>query len=416
VKEKLINICKRVGTRLRHNLLLKIMAVFFAVILWSYVMGVTDPARTHVYRGLSITVSGVETMEQSGLACANLADILQLKADVSLSVQQSKLRTVSADRISVRIDFSGVSAEGEQTLRVSAYTSTGEVVSVRPSEVTVQIEPLVKKTVQISCDQVGTVPEGYWQGECTLGQNTVDISGAKSVVEQVEKARVELNLAGATETYSGTREIVLFDEIGAKVDPAALTLSTHSVTVDVPIYPAQRIDISEMVNLVGRDAVAPGYEVKDIECSPESVLCAGPQDVLDALDSVTLESLSVEGASSDVAQKVKLRLPSGLKYVDYEEVEVVVRIGEAEKSKTLELPVYQMKDGEQVGTAESTVKATITGMSSAIDRLTEAGVHLEVDVTDLSPGEYTLAVASRLDDETLRVEAILPDKVRVIVQ
>ena len=31
-------------------------------------------------------------------------------------------------------------------------------------------------------------------------------------------------------------------------------------------------------------------------------------------------------------------------------------------------------------------------------------------------GEYTLAVASRLDAETLRVEAIIPDKVRVIVQ
>ena len=55
--------------KLKHNTWLKIIALFFAVLLWSYVISATDPTRLRNVKDIAIQANGYEPVSYTHLSC-----------------------------------------------------------------------------------------------------------------------------------------------------------------------------------------------------------------------------------------------------------------------------------------------------------------------------------------------------------
>jgi galactokinase len=97
-----------------------------------------------------------------------------------------------------------VRLNGTDTIRIM---SKGYPMSV------VNVTELSSKEVNVRCELVGNIAEGYSAGQIQLSQDTIEIRGQSKDIDPVSYARVSLNIGkDAEETVSKTLTCHFFDE------------------------------------------------------------------------------------------------------------------------------------------------------------------------------------------------------------
>lgn len=218
----------------------------------------------------------------------------------------------------------------------------------------------------------------------------------------------QIDLAGVAE---GERIVHLTPEsirvpFGVKVvriNPSILTLDfEQTLEKTVPIRP----------RLVGRPA--PGHEVADVTSRPPEVRIAGPRSRVAELESAFTEPVSVEGATSTVAEDRNLGLEDPLlRILETPKARVTARVQEVEEKKAFDdLPVAIR--GGAASVRPGSVRVVLVGPVSALRRVSGADVRPYVDVTTLeSPGAARVAVEILPGQAGVRVETVEPQEVQV---
>jgi YbbR domain-containing protein len=100
----------------------------------------------------------------------------------------------------------------------------------------------------------------------------------------------------------------------------------------IPAYVNVSVAIAEVreekevpVNPVLEDKPAEGFRVDSVTLEPETVTVVGARSVVNKLDSISTEGVSIEEAAEDVVVEVPLQLPQGLDWT--EPALVKVRVG-----------------------------------------------------------------------------------------
>jgi YbbR domain-containing protein len=99
---------------LKNNLLLKIMAVLFAVVLWSYVLAQTNPVREKSVDNVSVSYVNIA----DGLAISNTLSQIVSTVDVSFEVKQNDIKYVNSSSVKASVDLSNISGPGEYTFEI----------------------------------------------------------------------------------------------------------------------------------------------------------------------------------------------------------------------------------------------------------------------------------------------------------
>ena len=150
--------------------------------------------------------------------------------------------------------------------------------------------------------------------------------------------------------------------------------------------------------------------VQSVSIVPESVSVAADRDLLDSLDQLVIEPVSVEGASQSFSSRASISLLPDFRNVSTEQVYVNVTIAEETASAYLESVnvVITGKDDEISATYEP-LGAYITGPRSLVERIQQEGLSVTVDVSGLSEGYYLIPPsfdASRYPDVDIQIEAL----------
>ncbi|MFR7473225.1 MAG: hypothetical protein ACLUVV_00290 [Christensenellales bacterium] len=113
--------------KLKHNTWLKIIALFFAILLWSYVISSTDPTRLRNVKDIAIQANGYEQLEASGLVVrGNFNDVFG-KATVGVEARVSEMGQLTNQTVTVTADLTKIKAKGTYDIHLTATTPTGEV-------------------------------------------------------------------------------------------------------------------------------------------------------------------------------------------------------------------------------------------------------------------------------------------------
>lgn len=396
-------ILQNISKSFRHNMGLKLLSLLFALILWNYVVSQTNPNRTVKLSNVPVRFVGMTTLQNQNLALSKATN--DYLSDMTVTVEDVPANNVSQvtnDTVALTVDLSSITSPGEHTLKVAWSTQYGKVKRMSSETVTVEVEQLVSRTLPIKCRFGGAFPTGFSPGTVNLEPSVVKITGPQTVVEQVESAYVTLPVGADTRgDVLESLMIELEDASGNEVPTTLLTLTSSDSLVSVPVSRVKTLEVTVEGAILGQDQLPQGYEVAGIEVTPQEVELSGSAEVLEDMTSVTVESIDVAGASSDVHAETVLVLPDGVTATEGSAVEVIIRIAKVPATVEFQnVPVTLTGTPEGLTPTASTLTCTVkvTGPELDLAKLTADQLTVTADLKGLPAGSHGVPLTVRLDD------------------
>lgn len=385
----------------RGNLVLKIVAVLFAVILWSYVLSQTNPTRVKDVEDVPVTGENMASLVAKELAISgDLAEILS-SVDIRVSISQNDLNNINNKNIKAYVDFSAISGAGTYPLEIKVDLPYGQLISVNPRNITLKVDKNKARPIPVNVITQGSVPVGYYADAPTISPDIINIQGPMTDVQKVLSARCIVNLNGLTEGYSRSCEVELLDAEGNIVDPAPFSGALPSVIVNLSVLPVKEVDVDVLGSIVGQDSVAPGYEITNTSCNPSKVRIAGEKALLDGIDFVQLFPFSVAGSNTDVITLASFAPPEGIKVLGVDKAEVTVNIREKTQLKTYKgvaIKTKNLSSGMAASISPSSVDVTVMAGVSKMSKLLRSDIIPYIDLDGLKEGTYSLNVYFELPE------------------
>lgn len=333
----------RIWQTISHNWGWKLTSVLLAIALWG-VLITQDTAlpRDKVIDNVRVTVTNAVTLRNNGYIVVSGLDDAQ-SVRLRVRVPQRNYTTVTSDNYTARLDLSQIQGTGEQTVKITASSSNssqyGTVMEVYEPEVTLRVEEygaLVNVPVEVR--MTGEMSGDYFATALTRSVEAVDVSGPKSVVENVARCVLDYDQSTLTPERSPNSASLPFyfeDAAGNRLDSENLTVTARGQSTAI-----QRITVSQEVYYLARAGVdmealvagepAEGYAVSSIRVTPETITLAGSEVALASyLEGAKLypyEQVNISGQSRTVSQLLYLNTPGNMEYISNNAVQVVVTI------------------------------------------------------------------------------------------
>ncbi len=316
------------------------------------------------------------------------------------------------------LDLSGLSA-GQHNLAIQVQIPIRPVriVSATPETATVTLEPLASRILPLDLSLSGEPAIGYQAGEARLTPQEVIISGPQSLVEQVVRLRVSVNIAGVRESIEQSLPVQALDSNNRALN--GVGLNPDQALLQLPI--SQQGGYRDLaVKVVVRGQVASGYRLTNISVFPPvvTVYSADPALVNALPGALETQPLDLENAQEDLSTRLGLSLPQGLSLVGEQSVLVQVGVAPIQSSLTLsnqEIQVIGLTARQNIHIAPASVDVILSGPLPLLDKLSPQDIRVLIDVSGLAVGTYQLEPKVEILLDDIVVESILPGKVEVVV-
>ena len=393
------------------NLSTMILSLVLAVVVWISAVTAANP-NIEQTRSVPLDLVG---LDPDMLVVGNVATQVRVTLEAPSSVMDSM--SASERAVQAWVDISGLDP-GTHDLEVqvqinSAYRPVRRS-SVIPEIVSITLEPLLTRTYPINLEVTGEPAVGYQKGRLSSEPSSVTISGAASLVTQIEEVNASMDISGATETIERDVALVAVDQNGKPVSGVTITPTDMSVTQPIYLQGGYR---NVIVRVVTTGQPANGYKLTNITVSPLNmvVFSSDPQLVNDLPGYVETEPVDLTDAVDDIDTYVAINLPEGVTMVGGQFVLVQVSIAAIEGSLTMSLPVTPigLLPIHTAVISPEFVDVILSGPVPVLDTLTPDDIRVVVDVSDLELGTYQIEPIVDVIPDRIVVEAVLPSTVAV---
>ena len=387
---------------LKNNLLLKIMAVLFAIVLWSYVIAVTNPVREKPLENVAVSYD-FSQLDVNDLAISKSQTDLVETVNVKVKVNQSYLNTLTNEAVKVTVDLSGITSPGERTLDINVIPADSNctVVDWSPKTVTVTVDTKVERTIPVALEVTGSVPDGYYAGPAAAAPDSVMLSGAEMDLENASSAVCPVDISDLTVWNKKSMGVTILDSEGNALDPGIFD-DLPSVIVDMTILPKKMVKVNAKGSIIGQDSLAPGYEiVGEITSDPAYVEIIGKASVLAGINAISLIPYPITGANSDIVVPMDFDLPDGVTVLYTDKPIVTITIREIQREETftgVSIDVRNAGRGLNAQLLQTEVDVTVRAGLSAMSRLRDSDVVPYVDLNGLDVGTYTVDILFEIPD------------------
>lgn len=394
-----------------HTLL---WALLLSVAVWIAAVTASDPDEQRAYnKPVTIEIVG----QDPGLI---IVGEIPKQVDVTLRAPRSVWDRLDGHEKPIRavVDLSGLSA-GEHLCNVQVQVSENpaRIISVSPTSFTVTLESLASRVFPVGLTLNGQPAVGYRSANATLEPLEVLVSGAESLIEQVARARVIVNLTGTRESINQSLDVQLYDANSQILK--GLSINPPTVLVNIPV--SQQGGYRDVaVKVIVQGQVANGYLLTDLSVFPPIVTVYSTDPILvNTLPGIVeTQPLELRGASEDISTRLALNLPADISVVGEQSVQVDVGISPIQSNLTLvniKIEVVGLEDGSSVQISPVEVDVILSGPAPLLDTLLLQDIRVIVDVTGLAAGTYQLTPRVEILVADIVVGTILPNTVEVVI-
>jgi len=391
-----------------------LIAFIMAVTAWLTAVSNTDPNEVHIYNQ-PITV---EFRGQDTSLIVNESQGIQIKVTINAPKSVWQQINTNPGLIHAYVDLSGLSKGAyELPVKVTVNTKPVQVMSTEPSKLQLTLEPLVSTNLPIQLVRRGEPAIGYMAENATMEPGNVNITGPKSLVDQVARIRAVVDLTQARESINTTLRLSSVDINGDPVDGISITPDT--VVVNQPITPKGGYR-NVVVKVVSQGNIANGYRLTNISVVPPNitVFSSDPSQVDRLPGYVETEPILLDNMMTNASIPVDLSLPQGVSLVGNQVVLVMVSIEPVQSSLTLtRVPVVitGLSDGLAAEFSPQVVDILISGPLPVLDILKTQEIHVELDLSAKEPGIYQIIPDVQINSPEIRVESVIPGSFEVTI-
>lgn len=371
-----------------HNILSKLLAVGFAMIIWIYVIAGTNPVTDRVFYDVPVKIEGESMLDTRGLVLTHDAYSYVDTVQVSVRANHRSLLTMTNQSIIARLDFGQIIRTGDQKVQITASLPgiLGEVLEIKPDTVDVTVNTRATKSVPMNIKLEGKLKNGLWNSPPQAAIQEIVVTGPDSQIDDVAYAQVTIDLSGINADVQSSLAFYFYDEDDNLLDYSKLsTVYGGSVMVNMKVYPSKEVPVE--IEWLGQ--LPEGLELDSFSILPDKVRVVAAREDIDALSSIKA-SVQLSKIAEDHVELVPISALSGWIRVIPEEVEVRVIVREQHVNHTFTVPVkIEGSVGSYLYIAEpQEVEVVINGEPSKVRELSDDSFTAVVDVSDLEPGQH----------------------------
>lgn len=412
--------------KLTTNLGLKVIAFIFAVFLWFIVVNFDNPVGSSTFRDIPVQILNDDIITSAG-------EVYQVEGDRTVTVVVYATREVrqklTSDNIVATADIKQIDSTGRLVpIEVTINGFSGESVTAEaiPRNLTIQREKSGKKVMSLTVDTEGVkLADGYILGDASVEPDQVTITGAESVLDQVDRAVAQVDeVEGVSEDSVLPASLVLYDANGNELNQTQMSnnLGEEGLSVSVEVMKVKGIPV--VFDVEG--SPAEGYKYSGCVSTPESVQVCGKSEDIDKISEIDVPAsvVDISGASEPIEMSVDITpyLPEGVELVDENSgnVKVTVKI-EQEGTLSVDFMVSSIRinnlaENLQVSyEPDAEITFRFTGDEDLLDTLDISNA-VSVDLSDYDrPGSYDVPVKVNLpagisQDGQVTVQLTLAEK------
>ena len=185
-----------------------VLSLLIAVGLWAYVIGETNPQDTKTFRDIPIQLLNEQILAENGLA---LVDVSAESVNVTLTGARADINRIDESEIVATVDLAD-SAAGENQLKINVRIPDNvEIEDQSLNKITITVETRISKEIDIVPEYEGIFESDQEPITVEMNRSKVTVTGAKSLVEQVDHVRA---LVGEGEVKESLKTI------GSRLTPA----------------------------------------------------------------------------------------------------------------------------------------------------------------------------------------------------
>ncbi len=375
---------------MKNKILTALLSVVIALALWLYVVTVVSPNSDKHYYNIPVTLQSEVILQERGLmiTSAELPDV-----SLHLEGNRTDLNKLNSANITIAVDVSRI---GEPGIHNLTYTPTypGDiannaitVLSRSPSTITIEVEERISKGVPVDVLYTGTLSEDYMADKenKVLDYETVNITGPKSVVDQIAMARIEVDLTDRVESINEQFRYTLCNEKGTPVDAELVITDAEAVTLNLRIVRVKQLALT--VNVI--DGGGATEETSSITVEPQTIRVSGSDNLLEGLDSLELGTINLGEMLKDEILTFPIKLPEGVtNETGVLEATVDVNFPDLD-TKTLKVKAFKainVPAGLKADIITQMLEIQLRGPKASIKKITAEDITVEVDFADEQVG------------------------------
>lgn len=387
--------------KLTNNLGLKILALVFSAFLWLIVVKVDNPVSSRTFTDIPVTIVNDDIITSSG-------EVYQVLGEQQVSVVVYANREVrqklTANDIVATADIKEMDTSTGLvpiTISIPEYSGQYESAEAVPRNIQIQREKSGRKVLALTVETEGEERDGYIVGKLTVHPENVTITGAESVLENIERAVASVNIDGISEDEERTAKLNLYDSNGNVVSQTQLAnnLGEDGLTVSIEVLEKKTVPVK--AEALGTPAE--GYNYTGCTVEPELIQICGKSDIIEDIEEIVIPStaISVEGASGPIEETVNVTsyLPEEVRLVDENSGNIkITAMVEQEGTRTFNflvssISINNLADNLMVSyKPDAEIRLTFSGEQDKLDVLDISNA-VSVDLAAFtSPGTYNIPV------------------------
>lgn len=409
--------------KLLRNWGLKLCSFLIAAVLWLIVTNINDPVGTFRVYNVPVVLQNTDLITNSGQVYEVLdhTDVIDV---VTIQAKRSIIDSMDESNIIAVADVNELTNLNTVAIKLSTNKYNDKLESIRGNidNVKLNIEAEKTKTLPLRAVTIGTVKEGYMVGDISTEQNLIEITGPESVISQVKRATVTVNVSGFTNNIGTDSPIRLYDENDKIIDVDSIVKNINKVRVTVEILELKTVDINwKSTGIPGRGYMATG----EIQAGRNSVTIAGRSKAIANINSIDIPEsvLDITGAAESLETIVDLTdyLPDGVILAEEDfkgrvNVTVVVEpvVERVASISPDRIQIVNVPEGfnVEIDMEDDAHDITLVGLESDLNELDLSTIQATVDIAALmekeglismSAGHYTADLTYSLENNAVTV-------------
>lgn len=386
------------------------LSVALAVVIWLIAVSQENPVVTQDFRErIPVTVRGLDTQLQS------VQDLGNETVRVRLRAPQAAWDDLEAADLSAAVDLAGYDVGTHDVpITVDVNDPRVTVLGISPPSLRIQLDPFASKVMTVTAQVLDAPAFGYDWLTPVVTPPTITVEGPATQVDLVTQLVAPLYLLNAKSQVERTVDVRPQNRQNQEVTGVDLSTNFAHVVVPVEQWPGRK-EVAVRINLVGQPAA--GYRLSTVRAEPSTVVLQGQAELLASVPGyIETEPLTIEGATSDVRQRLNLVVPSGVTVFDGGNVQAVVSVTSIEGGATVTVrPIVQGLGPDLEATVSpETVDVILSGPIPLLDSLNADDMFVILDLSGLLPGTHVVTPRVVLP-EGIRQEGVLPETVEVVI-